>query len=1105
MPTKLSRYADGVMEAAWLAALIVTPIFFNVYSSRIFEPDKITLLRTLALVILGAWAVKLIEQGGARWEQLQPADAAESRFKSLMRQPMLPWVAGLAVLYLVSTIFSVSPYTSLWGSYQRLQGTYTTFSYLVIFASMLGNLRQRVQIERLVTTAVLSTLPITLYGVLQHYGVDPIPWGGDVTQRIAANMGNSIFVAAFLIMVFPLTVMRIVEAFEALLHDRGRPGLNFMRATGYIFIGALQLIATYYSGSRGPWLGLGASLVLLWLGLSLIWKARWMTISGVVVALSAGIFLVLLNIPNGPLESLRTRPEMGRLGQLLDAESRTGRVRVLIWKGAAELVQPHDPIKYPDGSTDTFNFLRPLIGYGPESMYVAYNPFYQPELTQVEKRNASPDRSHNETWDSLVITGVLGLVFYLAIFGSIIYYALRWLGLVRSSRQRNLFLVLYLLGGALTTAGFVTLRGIAYLGVALPFGMIVGVILYMIMTSLSGQAAEQNNPDQKLRSYLLLGLVAAVVAHFLEINFGIAIVATRTYFWTYAGLILLAGYVLPRHGEYQLEEAAPAAAPASMDGRSAAEPAPAAPGAARTSRAAAMPARKKQRTTVRPSERNWLERLDPWLHQALIVGTIMAIVMTCLGYDYISNASRSKGVFELIWTSLTSLGGSSGARSSLGLLALMITTWLFGNLILVSESSLKDGKIDLADSWPKMFGVSLALSLGLALIFWVWHAAGLVAINKVSATTIDMVMDQVKTSEGILTRFYVFLFLLVFGMGALLPQAWQAGRNRWGIGSLAVGAGLLVVLFGVAAYTNLRVIQADMAFKTAELFARPGTWPVSIQIYDRARDLAPSEDYYYLFLGRAYLEYAKTLENPAEREQLIREAAEDLKVAQQINPLNTDHTANLARLHSLWASYTEDAGRKAERAKQADQYFSWAVQLSPQNARLWDEWAVHELNSMNQPEQAKEHLDKALTIDPYYDWTYGLLADYYARFVAVAPGVTPEQKETYMKTAIENYAKAVQMADPANPSMKYGYLVALAAAHNQLGQAPEAIQAYIQALDTWKENPERWRVEIAIAQLYAQGNDMQHALEYARLALADAPEEQKEAMRNMITQLGGQP
>jgi hypothetical protein len=53
-PTRLSRLADGLMEACWLAALVVTPLFFNVYSSRIFEPDKASLLRSLALIMLAA-------------------------------------------------------------------------------------------------------------------------------------------------------------------------------------------------------------------------------------------------------------------------------------------------------------------------------------------------------------------------------------------------------------------------------------------------------------------------------------------------------------------------------------------------------------------------------------------------------------------------------------------------------------------------------------------------------------------------------------------------------------------------------------------------------------------------------------------------------------------------------------------------------------------------------------------------------------------------------------------------------------------------------------------------------------------------------------------
>lgn len=1079
------------MEAAWLAALIIVPVFFNVYSSRIFEPDKLTLLRTLALIILAAWVLKLLDQGGPRWERLQPG---QNWIKTLLKIPLLGLVAALAVLYLLSTIFSVSPYTSFWGSYQRLQGTYTMLAYLVVFASLVGNLRRRVQLERLMTSAILASLPVCLYGILQRYQADPIPWGGDVIARVASNMGNSIFVAAYLIMVFPLTAMRVVDAFEALMSDRGRATPNFVRATGYVFIAALQVITLYFSGSRGPWLGWAASLVLLWLGLSLIWRARWMTISGATLALLAGAFLVLLNIPNGPLESLRTRPEFGRLGQLLDADSRTGRVRVLIWKGAAELVQPHQPLEYPDGSKDTFNFLRPLIGYGPESMYVAYNPFYQPELTQVEKRNASPDRSHNETWDSLVITGGLGLALYLAIFGSVIYYALKWLGLVRSSRQRNLYLALYLGGGALSAIGFVAILGIAYLGVALPFGMVMGVILYLMIASLSGRVEGQSSPDDKLRAYVLLALVAAIVAHFIEINFGIAIAATRLSFWTYAGLILLAGYLLPMQGEYRVtvdNNFAPARPEASSNDSSPAGTKNPAPG---------VSSGRKKRPASRTTERTASLRLDPWLRQAIIIGMVLSIVLICLGYDFVSNASRMKTAGALIWSSLTSLPGKN--TTSYGLLAMALTTWLMGGLLLTSEASYRDGDLS---AWPKMMAVSLGLSLVLTLVFWFWHAGGLASLNRVNATTIDDVMAQVARSEQILTLLYVFLILLILSLAVFLPDTWPAGSGRWGTASVGVAAVLFILVFAASAYTNLRVIQADIAFKTADLFARPGTWPVSIRIYDQARDLAPNEDYYYLFLGRSYLEYAKTLNDAGEREQLIQQAADDLKQAQKINPLNTDHTANLARLHSLWAAVSTDATLRDQRAQQADQYFSRSVVLSPKNARLWDEWAVHGLNVMDQPEQAKERLETSLKIDPYYDWTYGLLGDYYARNVAGAPDVTPEQRQAGLLQATDYYSQAMRLADPANASMLYGYIVAYGGLQAQMGNLQAAAESYQRALQVWPDNPDKWRVQVALAQLYVQLNNPAMALEYARAGLEGAPEDQKDIIRGLITQLGGQP
>ncbi|MBC8511406.1 MAG: hypothetical protein H8D32_00300, partial [Dehalococcoidia bacterium] len=195
MRTKLGVFCDKVIEAGWLAAVIVVPLFFNVYSDRVFEPDKLTLLRSIALVMAVAWVIKMLEAGSSI--QIQNP-------KSKIQNPLVLPTLLLVAVYILATVASVTPRISLWGSYQRLQGTYTTFSYIVIFFLALQGLRTREQIERLVTVTILVSLPISLYGILQHYGRDPLPWASPVETRVASNMGNAIFVAAYLIMVVPL-------------------------------------------------------------------------------------------------------------------------------------------------------------------------------------------------------------------------------------------------------------------------------------------------------------------------------------------------------------------------------------------------------------------------------------------------------------------------------------------------------------------------------------------------------------------------------------------------------------------------------------------------------------------------------------------------------------------------------------------------------------------------------------------------------------------------------------------------------------------------------------------------------------------------------------
>ncbi|UCC50453.1 MAG: O-antigen ligase family protein, partial [Anaerolineaceae bacterium] len=540
----------------------------------------------------------------------------------------------LVVIYLVSTAFSVTRLLSWAGSYQRLQGTYTILAYITIFALLVTSIRSREQVTRLVSTIIITSIPISLYGMLQRLGLDPIAWtgAGNVQARITSTLGNSIFLAAYLIMVVPLTLARTISASTDILDDGQTAVGNVIRALLYCLILIIQVIAIFWSGSRGPFLGLvtsiyafvlillvtlrnsesgtrrfsvidgGRAIALVLFGVILPFFVitvvlspslipivsfalflaavavvvlvimiraishrgwRWLWLSWILLAMVLAVIFGLFNasgelsgafsrssVAGTTLKTLsawRGLPEIGRFGQLLESESGYGRVRVLIWEGVTDLIAPHEPLETPDGKPDSFNTLRPIIGYGPESMSAAYNRYYRPELASLEGHLALPDRSHNETFDAIVITGLTGLFVWQLLYLSVFYFGFRWLGVVRTKRDRNVLIGLWIGGGLLGGVVISSLLGRPFLGVAVPFGTIMGVVIYLIYYALvvKGAVEDDNAAPFSMDRLLMIALVSAILAHYVEIHFGIAITATRTYFFVYLALIFSVGFRLP--------------------------------------------------------------------------------------------------------------------------------------------------------------------------------------------------------------------------------------------------------------------------------------------------------------------------------------------------------------------------------------------------------------------------------------------------------------------------------------------------------------------------------------------------------------------------------
>jgi tetratricopeptide (TPR) repeat protein len=1077
MPTKFSRFCDGIMEAGWIAAVILVPLFFNVYSSRIFEPDKLTLLRSLALLILGAWLLKWVFEGGVRWENLSKGDSA---IKTLLRIPLVLPVAVLIGVYLLATLFSIHPWVSIFGSYQRLQGTYTTFSYLVVFAAMAANLRQRVQVERFVSAMIITSLPISLYGILQRYQIDPVPWAGDVTNRVAANMGNAIFVAAYLIMVNPFTLVRVVESFSAILKAQKGVGVQVARATAYVFIAALQMIALYLSQSRGPWLGWMAGSFFLFVLLTLSWRKRILLFSAIGVGLSLGVFLLLLNIPNGPLQPLRSVHFLERFSHLAEAESATGRVRVLIWEGASQLVAPHEPLEFPDGRKDIFNVLRPLIGYGPETMYVAYNRFYPPELGTLEKRNASPDRSHNETWDSLVNAGVLGLGAYLLLFGSVFYYGLKWLGLIATARQRTIFLVFYIVSGLVGAIGMILWRGIAYLGVGVPFGIIVGMIAYLTLDALLGFKKIAEEPPLNPLALYLIAALAAIAAHFVETNFGIAIAATRTLFWSSAGLMFVVGYIMPRLSQPELP---PVEVEATADV---------------SARRKSQRREKIRRVAAHPL----LGERPEWVRIGLVAMLILSVILFTLGYEYLSSPARQAAVAQavkitigdVLVNSFTRLANRNGAYSP-GVLALMLTTWLAGGIMLLTGESLPH---KLAD-WFKALVLALGGSLVIAFVLWVFHASALVTIANVELTNVEGLMAQLQRMGGLLVGYYAGgLFLLLF-LALFLPEEWPSVSTAQYAWQGLVAAGGLLVVIVLVFLTNISNIQANMVFKMGEPLSGD-QWPVASIIFDQAIQMQPKEDFYYLYLGRSYLEQAKTVQDTAQQDQLMQRADQVLKTALRINPLNTDHSANLARMYSWWASRTTDPQTSRDRGESSALFYGQAISLSPNNAPLWTEKASL-LMGLGRADEALAALQQATTLDDTYIEAEAMLGDYYYRRAQTL--TIPEEITQTLRVAADHFGRAG--AGKGSGSARISYYAQQGNISIQLLDYSAALEAFTNALALEPSADIRWQVEETLARVYLELGDKENALTYARQALETVPADQAERVQLLIGQIEGTP
>ena len=303
------------------------------------------------------------------------------------------FTAFIAVI-LLATIFAKNPEKSFWSNFERMEGAITylhLFAYFIVTSTVLS---VRGFWKHYLNLHLAAGAIMAIYGVLQ--------WAGDLTivqdgMRVNGTLGNAAYLGTYAFLNVFIAAWLLSR--ESIATTAGR-----VRVAIYSFVIALQAFVLYHTATRGALLGLIVGVGITMLLVALFEKGRKtlrMTAAGIVLAtvLLVGGFVAVRNAT-----FVQKSPVLSRFAAISLTEQTT-KSRFMVWGMAIQGFKE-----------------RPVLGWGLEGFNYVFNKYYNPGMYNQEQWF---DRAHNVFFDWLIAGGLLGLLAYLSLFASALYYIWR--------------------------------------------------------------------------------------------------------------------------------------------------------------------------------------------------------------------------------------------------------------------------------------------------------------------------------------------------------------------------------------------------------------------------------------------------------------------------------------------------------------------------------------------------------------------------------------------------------------------------------------------------------------------------------------------------------
>lgn len=353
----------GIFLAPFIAFIVSTSMFFPFITGKNFA------FRILTEILFAGWLILALKDHAYR--------------------PRLSWILGAIAVFVciiaLADIFGVNPGKSIWSNFERMEGLVTLIHLLLYFVVVGSVLNTEKLWSWFWNTAVVASVFMGLYAILQLLGYEKINQGG---VRVDAKLGNATYLGEYMLFHVFVTI---------LLLARWRGG-NMVRAL-YVLVIGLQLYILYHTATRGAILGFLGGAVITALLIMFIERGR-----PILRKISIGTLVALVLVVGGfflikDTQFVTDSQVLARFSKSLIEDFKDE--RLAIWKMALE------------GFKD-----RPVLGWGQENFNFVFNKHYTPELYDQEQWF---DRVHNIMLDWLIAGGVLGLLSYLSLYGALLY------------------------------------------------------------------------------------------------------------------------------------------------------------------------------------------------------------------------------------------------------------------------------------------------------------------------------------------------------------------------------------------------------------------------------------------------------------------------------------------------------------------------------------------------------------------------------------------------------------------------------------------------------------------------------------------------------------